>query len=69
MLTRKSLVRTAQVLFMGTAATLAAIALAPGASAATIAVSCSEGALASAITTANTQPGSDTLNLAPGWPL
>ncbi|MGW7822878.1 hypothetical protein ACWGLF_33265 [Streptomyces puniciscabiei] len=66
MLTRKPLARIAQVLSMGTAATLAGMALAPGASAATYAVACNEGALAGAITAANTNPGSDTLNLTPG---
>lgn len=66
MLTRKSLVRSAQVLCIGTAATLVPIALAPLASAATLPVTCSETALRNAINTANGTPVSDTLNLAPG---
>ncbi|MFB7496199.1 hypothetical protein ACFC09_16155 [Streptomyces sp. NPDC056161] len=65
MLTRESLARTAQVLCMGTAAALAPIALAAPASAAVLPVACSEAALQSAINTANSTPGSDTLNLAP----
>lgn len=65
MLTRKSLARTAKVLCMGTVATLAPIALATPASAAILPVACSEAALQSAIETANSIPGSDTLNLAP----
>ncbi|MFF2204183.1 hypothetical protein [Streptomyces sp. NPDC058145] len=66
MLTRKSLARTAQVLCIGAAATLAQTALAPAASAATLPVACSQTALVNAINTANGTPGSDTLNLAPG---
>lgn len=64
MLMRKSLVRSAQALCIGTAATLAPIALAPLASAATLPVACSETALRDAINTANSTPVSDTLNLA-----
>ncbi|MFE1251169.1 hypothetical protein [Streptomyces sp. NPDC058735] len=66
MLTRNSLVRSAQVLCIGAAATLAPIALAPLASAATLPVGCSETALRDAINTANSTPVGDTLNLAPG---
>ncbi|MET7539096.1 hypothetical protein [Streptomyces sp. NPDC005507] len=66
MLTRKSLVRTAQVLCIGTAVTLAPVALAAPASAATLPVACSETALRTAINTANSTPGGDTLNLRPG---
>ncbi|SEG79247.1 hypothetical protein SAMN05216223_111120 [Actinacidiphila yanglinensis] len=66
MLTRLSLVRTAQVLCIGGALTLASTALATSASAATLPVGCSEAALRAAINTANGTPGSDTLNLAPG---
>ncbi|MEU1488341.1 hypothetical protein [Streptomyces sp. NPDC005752] len=66
MLTRRSLVRSARVLCIGTAATLIPIALAPAASAATLPVACSETALRNAINTANGTPVSDTLNLAPG---
>ncbi|MEV6165924.1 right-handed parallel beta-helix repeat-containing protein [Streptomyces sp. NPDC052052] len=65
MLTRKSLVRTAQVLCMGTATALVPIALATPASAAPLPVMCSEAALHGAIDAANNSPGSDTLNLAP----
>ncbi|MEU5094141.1 hypothetical protein [Streptomyces sp. NPDC020996] len=65
MFTRKFCVRSAQVLCAGTAATLIPLALAPVASAATLTVACSEAALKSAINTANSTPGSDTLNLAP----
>lgn len=66
MLTSKSLVRSAQALCIGTAATLIPIALASPASAATLPVACSETALRNAINTANSTPVSDTLNLAPG---
>ncbi|MFD6322387.1 hypothetical protein ACFWOL_05760 [Streptomyces sp. NPDC058442] len=65
MLTRKSLIRSAQVLCIGTAAALTPIVLAPPASAATLPVACSETALRNAINTANGTPVSDTLNLAP----
>ncbi|MGW6140116.1 hypothetical protein [Streptomyces sp. NPDC055140] len=68
MLTRKSLVRTAQVLCIGAAATLAPVALAAPASAATLPVACSEAALQAAITAANSTPAGDTLNLRPGCP-
>ncbi|MGW4436784.1 hypothetical protein ACWELO_13620 [Streptomyces sp. NPDC004596] len=66
MLTRKSLARTAQVLCIGAAAALAQTALAPTASAAVLPVACSQTALVNAINTANSTPGSDTLNLASG---
>lgn len=66
MLTRTSLVRTAQVLFMGATVTLASTALAAPASAATLNVACTQAALQAAITTANGTTASDTLNLAPG---
>ncbi|MFE4695384.1 hypothetical protein ACFRH6_35705 [Streptomyces sp. NPDC056749] len=66
MFTNKTLVRSAQALCIGTAATFTPIALASPASAATLPVACSEIALRNAITTANGTPGSDTLNLAPG---
>ncbi|MFF3464886.1 hypothetical protein [Streptomyces sp. NPDC002619] len=66
MLTRKTPSRAAQVLGMGIAATLAPVALASSASAATLPVACSETALQTAINTANSTPSSDTLNLAPG---
>ncbi|MEU6775220.1 hypothetical protein [Streptomyces sp. NPDC046759] len=65
MLTRESFVRTARVLCMGAASAFVPIALAAPASAATLRVACSEAALQSAINTANSTPGSDTLNLAP----
>ncbi|MEU1466455.1 hypothetical protein ABZ467_38915 [Streptomyces sp. NPDC005727] len=68
MLSRKSLARTAQVLCIGAAATLAQTALAPAASAAVLPVACSQTALVNAINTANSNPGSDTLNLAPSCP-
>ncbi|MFD0065397.1 hypothetical protein [Streptomyces sp. NPDC056690] len=64
--TRKSLVRTAQVLCVGAAVTLAPVALAAPASAATLPVACSQTALQNAINTANSTPGGDTLNLRPG---
>ncbi|CAG6397433.1 hypothetical protein NMG29_24920 [Streptomyces cocklensis] len=66
MLSRKTLVRTAQVLGIGTAAALSSAALATPASAATLPVACSATALQSAINTANSTPGGDTLILAPG---
>ncbi|MFI1769918.1 hypothetical protein ACH41H_49300 [Streptomyces sp. NPDC020800] len=65
MLTREALVRTAQVLCIGTSAAFAPIALAAPASAAPLPVACSETALQNAINTANSTPGDDTLNLAP----
>ncbi|MFE2737150.1 hypothetical protein [Streptomyces sp. NPDC059349] len=64
--TRKSLVRTAQALCVGTAVTLAPVALAAPASAATLPVACSQTALQNAINTANSTPGGDTLNLRAG---
>lgn len=66
MLTRKSLVRTAQVLCMGAAVTLASTALATPSSAATLNVACTQAALQAAINTANGTIASDTLNLTPG---
>ncbi|MFL4904942.1 hypothetical protein ACJ6WF_17565 [Streptomyces sp. MMS24-I2-30] len=66
MLTNKSLARVLQVLSIGTAATITPMVLTSPASAATLPVACSETALRNAINTANSTPGSDTLNLAPG---
>jgi hypothetical protein len=66
MLTRKSLVLSAQALCISTAVIIAPAALATPASAAALPVACSETALQTAITTANGTPGSDTLDLAPG---
>ncbi|MFG2262374.1 hypothetical protein [Streptomyces sp. NPDC048720] len=66
MLSRKSLARTAQVLCIGAAATLAQTAPALASSAAVLPVACSQTALVNAINTANSNPGSDTLNLAKG---
>ncbi|MFJ4126447.1 hypothetical protein ACIP3U_34730 [[Kitasatospora] papulosa] len=66
MLKRRSLLRSARVLCIGTAVTLTSVALAPAASAATLPVACSETALRNAINTANGTPAGDTLNLAPG---
>lgn len=66
MLTRRSLIRSAQVLCISSAAMVTPITLAPPASAATLPVTCSETALRNAITTANSTPASDTLNLASG---
>lgn len=66
MRTRMSLVRTPQALGVIAAAALASTLPAAPASAATLPVACSQAALSAAITTANSTPASDTLNLAPG---
>ncbi|GAA1009650.1 hypothetical protein GCM10009564_25520 [Streptomyces thermogriseus] len=63
MFTRAFSVRTAHVLCIGMTATLAPLALAPSASAKTHTVACSQAALRTAITTANSTPGTDTLKL------
>lgn len=66
MIHRKPVARTAQALSLGAVAALATAALATPASAASLFVGCSQTALQNAITTANSTPGGDTLNLAPG---